>query len=122
MPVSFASGLLRALASYLVLGGLLLPWLYRRAWPAAAPGARGASWGFHLAALPGTLLLWPVLLGRARHPSRPSGDDIGPLLDLQTILIALAGLIVVSAVLFGRLTRRPVPVMDSLPTGIEAPR
>jgi hypothetical protein len=122
MPVPIASGLVRLLTVYLAAGGLLLPWLYRRAWPKAAPGARGASWGFFLASLPGTLLLWPALLLRARRPIVPTGDDIGPLRRTQTLLIALAGATVIAAALFGRLSRRPSPVMEALPAGIEGTR
>src|SRR5690242_16585850 len=75
VPLPLVAGSLRLIALYLLAGVILLPWLYRRAWPAAAPGAHGASWGFWLAAFPGTLLLWPVLLRRARHPAVPAGED-----------------------------------------------
>lgn len=116
MPLPLAAGLLRLTTLYLLAGLLLLPWLVRRAWPRAAPGASGASWGFWLAALPGTILLWPVLLLRARHPAEPTGVDPRRLRRAQAVLILLAGVIVMVAMTFALVTRPPGHTMETLPT------
>ena len=118
MPVPVAAGLLRLTALYLLVGLGLLPWLYRRAWPSAAAGATGAGWGFRTAALPGTLLLWPLLLYRARHPVRPTGDDPRTLRVAQSVLILLAALVTVAALTISLTTRRPAPTMDTLPPAL----
>ncbi len=122
MPVPVAAGLLRLIELYLLVGLGLLPWLYRRAWPRAAPGAAGASWGFWTAVLPGTLLLWPLLLYRARYPARPTGDDPRALRTAQSVLILLAALVTVAALTLSLTTRRPTPTMDALPPALEAGR
>ena len=122
MPVPVAAGLLRLTALYLLIGLGLLPWLYRRAWPRAAPAATGASWGFLTAALPGTLLLWPLLWYRARNSAPPTGEDPGALRTAQTVLILLATLVTVTAVTISLATRHPVPTMDPLPPAIEGAR
>ena len=122
MPLPLAAGLLRLIALYLLAGGLLLPWLYRRAWPAAAPGARGAGWGFWCAALPGTLLLWPALLVRARHPAVPTGDDPRRLRQAQSVLILIAGLAVLAALTISLRTRPPRQTIDALPATLTGAR
>lgn len=122
MPLPLASGLLRLIALYLLTGGLLLPWLYLRAWPASAPGAQGASWGFYLAALPGTLLLWPVLLFRARHPAVPTGEDPRRLRRAQSALILLASLVVCAAVVIALRTRPPRATVEALPAQLGTTR
>jgi len=119
MSVPVAAGLLRLLTLYLLLGLGSLPWLFRRAWPRAAGGVTGASWGFWLAALPGSLLLWPVLLYRARHPARPTGYDPRTLRRAQTALILLAVLVTVAAVAFALGTRRPFPTIEAIPAALE---
>ncbi|HTK55851.1 MAG TPA: hypothetical protein VL295_03445 [Gemmatimonadales bacterium] len=122
MPLPFVAGLLRLIALYLLAGVILLPWLYRRAWPAAAPGAHGASWGFWLAAFPGTLLLWPVLLRRARHPAVPAGEDPRLLRQAQSAMILLASLVVIAALLISFTNRPPRPTVDVLPAVLTEPR
>jgi hypothetical protein len=115
MPLPLAAGLLRLTTLYLLAGALLLPWLYRRAWPAAAPGARDASWGFRLAALPGTLLLWPTLLLRARRPAIPGGEDPRRLRRAQSVLILAAGMVVLAALITARRTAPPRHTVETLP-------
>jgi hypothetical protein len=122
VPLPFVAGLLRLIALYLLAGVILLPWLYRRAWPAAAPGAHGASWGFRLAALPGTLLLWPLLLLRARHPAVPTGEDPRRLRQAQSAMILLAGLVVIVALLISLRTRPPRHTVEALPGALTEPR
>ena len=122
MPLPLAAGLLRLIALYLLAGVLLLPWLYRRAWPAAAPGAHGASWGFRLAALPGTLLLWPLLLLRARHPTAPTGEDPRRLRQAQSALILIAGLVVLAALTISLRTRPSRQTIDVLPATLTGAR
>ena len=122
MPLPLAAGLLRLIALYLLAGVLLLPWLYRRAWPAAAPGAHGASWGFTLMALPGTLLLWPVLLLRARRPAVPTGEDPRRLRQAQSVMILVAGAVVLAALTIALGTRPPRRTVDVLPATLTGAR
>ena len=122
VPLPLVAGLLRLIALYLLAGVVLLPWLCRRAWPAAAPGAHGASWGFWLAAFPGTLLLWPVLLFRARHPAVPTGEDPRRLRRAQSVMILLAGLVVVAALMISFRTRPPRHTVEALPAMLTVPR
>ena len=115
MPVPLAAGILRFALLYLVVGVALLPWLYRKAWPGAAPGAYGATWGFRILALPGTLLLWPVLTYRKSHPATTTGDDPAMLRRAQLVIVAAAALLVVLALGIAITTRHRPPTMDPLP-------
>lgn len=122
MPLPLAAGLLRLTLLYLLAGTLLLPWLYRSAWPAAATGARDASWGFRVAVLPGTLLLWPLLLLRARRPAVPSGEDPRGLRRAQSALILAAGVVVLVALTIARRTAPPRHTVETLPAMLTGSR
>jgi hypothetical protein len=68
-----AKVLIAALALYLAAGLLFALAFVVRGVKRIDPDARGATWGFRLAILPGVAALWPFLLRR-----RAVGDDPEP--------------------------------------------
>ena len=62
--IEFATWLVRALGLYVALGLLFAVAFVARGIERLDPGAHGASWGFRLIVLPGTVALWPLLLRR----------------------------------------------------------
>lgn len=61
---SVARWLLVALGLYAGLGVLFALAFVTRGVGRVDPAARGATWGFRLAVLPGVVALWPLLAGR----------------------------------------------------------
>ena len=73
MSSTAAQILIAALALYLAIGLLVAMPFVARGVKRVVPDARGASWGFRLAILPGVAALWPFLLRR-----KAVGDDPEP--------------------------------------------
>jgi hypothetical protein len=64
MPEPLLGAAVGLLASYVALGAAFAVPFVALGVQRVDPAAAGASWGFRLLILPGTVLLWPLLLGR----------------------------------------------------------
>ena len=64
MPTPLASLLVWFILVYAGLGALFAGPFVAKGVEVIDPMARGASWGFRLLILPGSMLLWPLLLKR----------------------------------------------------------
>ena len=74
MAEAVARGLLALVAGYAALGaGFALAFAAVGA-ARIDPNARGASWGFRLAILPGVTALWPILLRRWLRGEPPPNE------------------------------------------------
>lgn len=76
MPETLITGLLLATAAYLAAGILAAFWLQTRALARLDPTAAHGTRGFRLLVFPGLVLLWPVMLVKARRALR--GDSHAP--------------------------------------------
>ena len=76
MPETLITGLLLATAAYLAAGILAAFWLQTRALARLDPTAAHGTRGFRLLVFPGLVLLWPVMLIKARRALR--GDSHAP--------------------------------------------
>lgn len=73
MPLEFATALVSAIAVYVAIGLLLLPWWHARGLRRLDTVAADGPWGFRVLISPGLIALWPWLITRARrsngHPA-----------------------------------------------------
>jgi hypothetical protein len=75
MPLESATALVSAIAVYVAMGFLLLPWWHARGLRRLDTTAAEGPWGFRVLISPGLVALWPWLLARARRGNgRPAAE------------------------------------------------
>jgi len=113
MPIPVATWILRLTAAYLALGLLFSLSFLRRGIERLDPAARGSGWGFRLLVLPGTIALWPILLGRLRQgpPARPALSSVALRRRQRRLLGAVALLLSIGLAL--ALAGRPDPASNA---------
>jgi TM2 domain-containing membrane protein YozV len=73
--VLFVNIIFMMAALYLLAGVLFAVFFLSKGVEKMDTGAHGAGWGFRLMILPGTIVLWPVLLSKWRKVKKISNDE-----------------------------------------------